>query len=109
VHDDVFDVLRRHATALCLHDLLPDHPVELTADWTYVRFHGPEALLRPYHGRYGPARLRVWVDRLGGWAADGVDAYAYFNNDWHANAVHDAVTLRDALGAAASVPGAAAG
>ena len=33
------------------------HPFELTADWTYVRFHGPDALEHPYHGSYGEARL----------------------------------------------------
>ena len=41
LHDDVFEVLRRHGAALCIHDLLADHPFELTTDWTYVRFHGP--------------------------------------------------------------------
>ena len=29
VHDDVFDVLRRHGAALCVHDLLADHPLVL--------------------------------------------------------------------------------
>ena len=64
LHDDVFEVLRRHHAALCIHDLLADHPVELTADWTYVRFHGPQALERPYHGAYGAERLRPWAERL---------------------------------------------
>lgn len=40
LHDDVFACLKRHDAALCLHDLLPDHPWERTADWAYVRFHG---------------------------------------------------------------------
>jgi uncharacterized protein YecE (DUF72 family) len=43
LHDDVYQVLRRHGTALCIHDLLPNHPWILTADWTYLRFHGPRA------------------------------------------------------------------
>jgi uncharacterized protein YecE (DUF72 family) len=41
LHEDVFEVLRRHGAALCIHDLLADHPWELTTDWTYIRFHGP--------------------------------------------------------------------
>jgi len=57
LHDDVFDLLRRHHAALCIHDLLADHPFELTADWTYVRFHGPDAQRQPYHGSYSGARL----------------------------------------------------
>ena len=58
IHDDVFEVLRRHGAALCIHDLLDNHPFELTTDWTYVRFHGPDALSTPYHGAYGPGPAR---------------------------------------------------
>jgi uncharacterized protein YecE (DUF72 family) len=97
LHDDVFEVLRRHRAALCIHDLLPDHPFELTTDWTYVRFHGPDALERPYHGSYGPERLRAWADRLGPILDDGHAVFAYFNNDWHGHAVTDATSLRDTL------------
>ena len=97
LHDDVFDVLRHHGAALCIHDLLSDHPFVLTTDWTYVRFHGPEALEQPYHGAYGPARLQPMVARLAAALADGCDVYAYFNNDWFGHAVHDATSLRAAL------------
>ena len=101
LHDDVFDVLRAHGAALCVHDLLPDHPFELTTDWTYVRFHGPDAINRPYHGSYGEDRLREWADRLQAVLDDGGDVYAYFNNDWYGNAVKDGRWLADRLGAAA--------
>jgi len=94
LHDDVFEVLRRHHAALCIHDLLADHPIELTADWTYVRFHGPQALERPYHGAYGPGRLRPWAERLAALLGSGHDVYAYFNNDWYGHAVRDAELLR---------------
>jgi uncharacterized protein YecE (DUF72 family) len=96
LHDEVFDCLARHEAALCIHDLLDDHPWILTADWTYVRFHGPDAVNEPYRGRYGPDRLAAASDRLMSWCATGVDAWAYFNNDWHANAWHDALWLREA-------------
>jgi uncharacterized protein YecE (DUF72 family) len=104
LHDDVFDVLARHGAALCLHDLLDQHPRIRTTDWTYVRFHGPNALEQPYHGRYGARRLAPWVDLLGSWADEGCDAYAYFNNDWDANAVADGTWLRDQLGSRVSAP-----
>jgi uncharacterized protein YecE (DUF72 family) len=90
LHDDVFEVLRRHGAALCIHDLLPDHPWIRTTDWTYVRFHGPEALTQKYWGRYGPDRLATPADRLAAWLAEGGDAYAYFNNDHLGHAVEDA-------------------
>jgi len=97
LHDDVYAVLRRHGAALCIHDLLPDHPTVLTTDWTYLRFHGPHALERPYHGAYTGRRLRSAARRIDGWLADGLDVYAYFNNDVAAAAVGDARWLRDHL------------
>ena len=102
IHDDVFDVLRRHETALCVHDLVADHPFLLTTDWTYVRFHGPDALRRPYRGSYGPDRLQWWADRLTPLLERGTGVYAYFNNDWHGRAVDDAVALRDRITSALS-------
>jgi uncharacterized protein YecE (DUF72 family) len=96
LHDDVYAVLARHGAALCVHDLLPDHPWIRTAPWTYVRFHGPRALEEAYHGRYGGRRLWRVADRLAAWLDDG-DVYAYFNNDYEGHAVADATWLRDRL------------
>ncbi|MCU1393183.1 MAG: hypothetical protein JWM34_1611 [Ilumatobacteraceae bacterium] len=97
LHDDTFEVLRRHGAALCIHDLLEDHPYEITADWTYVRFHGPHATTDPYRGRYGSGALRPWAERLGGQLDAGHDVYAYFNNDYDGAAVPDAQWLRHAI------------
>src|SRR6266542_3284799 len=97
LHDDVFDVLKRHGAALCIHDLIEKHPWERTTDWTYVRFHGPDALKVKYAGRYTGRRLAPVAKRLAGWRDDGCDVYAYFNNDWHGAAVEDAKWLRDRL------------
>jgi len=97
LHDDVYATLSRHGVALCIHDLLADHPWEVTTDWTYVRFHGPDALHRKYWGRYGPERLQVPAQRLAAWLGAGHDVYAYFNNDHEGSAVADATWLRAAL------------
>ena len=94
LHPSTYEVLRRHDAALCIHDLLPNHPVEMTAAWTYIRFHGPEAVAHPYRGRYGPERLTPWADRINGWLRARSDVYAYFNNDYDGHAVADAITLR---------------
>ncbi len=99
LHDDVYEVLRRHGAALCIHDLLPDHPWELTADWTYVRFHGPDAQRVKYLGLYGPERLEGAAARIAAWRDAGVDVYACFNNDHHGHAVTDARRLVDRLDA----------
>ncbi len=96
LHDDVFEVLHRHRAALCVHDLLADHPWERTTTWAYVRFHGPDAVANPYHGAYTGRRLWRVADRLGEWLHTG-DVYAYFNNDWHGAAIDDAIWLRRRL------------
>ena len=94
LRDDVYDVLRRHGAALCLHDLLPGLPWILTTDWTYVRFHGPAALEEKYVGRYGGRRLWRTAARLASRLDDGYDVYGYFNNDYHGHAIHDPVGSR---------------
>jgi uncharacterized protein YecE (DUF72 family) len=73
---EVFHVLREHRAALCIHDLLRHHPVEATADWTYIRFHGHAS-----GGRYGARRLTLAVHVIERFLGEGLDVYAYFNND----------------------------
>ena len=87
--DASFDVLRRHRAALCIHDLIDDHPRELTSDWAYLRFHGVG-----YGGSYPSQALVAWARRIRGWLARGWDVYAYFNNDREGHAVANAATLR---------------
>jgi uncharacterized protein YecE (DUF72 family) len=101
LHDEVYEVLRRHGAALCIHDLLEDHPWELTTGWTYVRFHGPDASARKYQGRYGEDGLAAAAGRLERWLAEGCDVYAYFNNDDSGFAVEDALLLAGRLRPAA--------
>jgi uncharacterized protein YecE (DUF72 family) len=95
--DEVFDVLSRHGAALVLHDLLADHPLVLTTDWTYLRFHGPDALSEPYVGRYTGRKLWRLAELARQWLAEGIDVYGYFNNDHGAAAVLDARWFRSRL------------
>lgn len=88
----VFDVLRTRGWALCIHDLLPDHPWEMTADFCYLRFHGVD-----YGGCYTEAQLEAVADRLRPWLDAGRDVYAYFNNDREGFAVVNALSLRSRL------------
>lgn len=97
LHDDVFACLERHGAALCVHDMLERHPWQRTAAWTYVRFHGPDAVRDKYHGRYGGRRLGPVARKLRDWMHDGTDVWAYFNNDYEGHAVHDARWLREHL------------
>lgn len=94
LHDDTFAALARHGAALCIHDLLDDHPFEVTTDWIYVRYHGPHATRTPYVGRYDGRRLRADAERYARLLDEGCDVYAYFNNDIDADAPVDARRLR---------------
>lgn len=97
LHDSVFDVLAAHEAALVIHDLIPDHPWERTAPFTYLRFHGPDAPDHPYGGRYTGRRLWRPAKRLASWLDEGCDVYAYFNNDQGGHAFEDARWLADRL------------
>ena len=97
---DVYRVLERHGAALCVHDLLADHPRVMTADFAYLRFHGPDPSA-PYEGSYSPQALSGAARRIRRHLAEGRDVYAYFDNDHGGAAVSDAERLRRYLGPAA--------
>jgi len=67
---------------------------ELTADFTFVRFHHGS---RGRRGNYSEAELDEWAERLDGWRGQ-VDVYAYFNNDWEGFAPRNALGLMQRLG-----------
>ncbi len=93
---EVYDVLRQFNVAFCIHDLAHmQTPLEITADFTYLRFHGPGAA--KYRGSYSNATLRNWANRISDWRAAGVDSYVYFNNDVGGHAITNAQTLRELL------------
>jgi uncharacterized protein YecE (DUF72 family) len=89
----VYDVLAEHNAALCAYDLGGNRsPVERTADFAYVRLHGPGG---PYQGRYDGRTLAGWARRFDRWRADGADVYCYFDNDEKGFAVDDARRLME--------------
>ncbi len=89
----VYGLLRRHNAALCVHDLIPDHPRLVTADWVYLRFHGAGD-----GGQYGHQALSGAARRVERHLAAGRDVFAYFNNDAHGYAISNAADLRRYLG-----------
>ncbi|HZR33100.1 MAG TPA: DUF72 domain-containing protein [Terriglobales bacterium] len=87
----VYDTLRRHNAALCIFELGGYHsPIEVTADFTYVRLHGPG---NKYQGSYPHQILRNWADRIAGWQSLR-DVYVYFDNDQAGYAVQNALELK---------------
>ncbi|NIP57915.1 MAG: DUF72 domain-containing protein [Gemmatimonadetes bacterium] len=90
--DEVFDVLESRGAALCVHDMLPDHPRRPTADFIYLRFHGPGE--ERYQGSYPHQALTAEARRIADELDEGLDVYAYFNNDPGGRAVDNARDLR---------------
>jgi uncharacterized protein YecE (DUF72 family) len=92
---EVYELLRAHDSALVIgdHPKRPFQAHELTAGWTFVRFHHGR---RGRNGNYSERELEEWKRRLAAWRAE-VDVYAYFNNDWEGYAVKNALWLRRRL------------
>jgi len=93
---EVYELLRTHGVALVIGDT-PKRPFqahELTADWTFVRFHEGT---RGRYSNYSKTELEEWALRIEEWAALG-DVYAYFNNDWNGYAVRNGLWLKRRLG-----------
>ena len=91
--DDVLALLREYNAAYCIYELAGYHtPFEITADWTYVRLHGPTQF--KYQGSYTDAQLETWAKRIRDWSRKLKAIYVYFDNDDSAHAVDNALTLK---------------
>lgn len=90
-----FELLRQHNAALCIYDLAGfQSPAEVTADFVYLRLHGPE---REYCGSYATSALERWANRCSAWSDGGLPVYCYFDNDERGYAVENALRLRSIL------------
>ncbi len=92
------DVLRAHGIAVVIADAAATWPYleHVTAEFAYVRLHGGTEL---YVSGYTDEALDAWAARIRGWTAEGIDTYAYFDNDAKVKAPHDAIALADRLAA----------
>jgi uncharacterized protein YecE (DUF72 family) len=93
--DEVYALLRSYDVALVIgdHPQRPFQSDELTAGWTFVRFHYGS---RGRNGNYSQRELEGWARRIETWL-EQADVYAYFNNDWHGYAVANGLWLRRRL------------
>jgi uncharacterized protein YecE (DUF72 family) len=93
---EVFSILRQYNAAFCIHDLGDmQTPLQITADFTYLRFHGPGEA--KYTGSYPRRELQKWAHRIDDWRQALAAIYVYFNNDVGGWAVKNALTLRELL------------
>jgi uncharacterized protein YecE (DUF72 family) len=96
-HDgEIATVLERRNAAFCVFDLAGEQSPRLTtADFAYIRLHGPGAA---YRGRYDNRALTRWAGYIAQWRKQGLDVYCYFDNDEAGYAFANAVRLAELVG-----------
>jgi uncharacterized protein YecE (DUF72 family) len=93
----VYEALRRHNAAYCIYELADfQSPIEITADFTYVRLHGPG---NKYQGDYSRQILRNWAKRIEAWRRSLRHVFVYFDNDQAGFAPKNALDLKKMIGA----------
>lgn len=94
--EDVFSILREFKVCACFVSMPGIESVEeVTSDFIYIRFHGAAEL---YASKYTKKQLALWRDLIDEYRSADLDVYAYFNNDYNAFAVENALTLEEMLG-----------
>jgi len=92
--DDVYALLREHGVALVIGDrpeVADFQAREMTADWTFVRFHHGR---RGRRGNYSIAELEEWRARVAQWRRER-EVFLYFNNDWEGFAIRNALWMAE--------------
>jgi uncharacterized protein YecE (DUF72 family) len=93
---EIYRVLRRHHAAFCIFEIAGFRSgMEITANFTYVRLHGPGG---PYQGSYSPEALAEWAERIGQWRRELRAISVYFDNDQAGFAPQNALALKNLIG-----------
>lgn len=92
LNERVYGVLRRHNASFCIYELAGFQTEHiLTADWTYIRLHGPGG---KYQGKYTTEQLRGWAEQIRKWQTALAAIYVYFDNDQAGYAAQNALELK---------------
>lgn len=98
----VYELLRGGNAAFCAYELAGRvAPRAITADFVYVRLHGPEGA---YRGQYEERTLAGWAQEFLRWADRGKEVFCFFDNDQAGYAAQDAGRIQSMLGPGASPP-----
>jgi uncharacterized protein YecE (DUF72 family) len=90
---EVCRILRKFNAAFCIYELAGYHtPLEITADFCYIRLHGPTT--GKYQGSYSQSRLQEWALWIEHQAKSLKAVYVYFDNDQAGYAAQNALALR---------------
>ncbi len=92
----VFEILSQYNAAFCAFDLEGrQSPVKLTADFAYIRLHGPGPA---YAGQYSDGAVSEWAGLFQSLLDKGIEVFCYFDNDENGYAAKDALRLREKIG-----------
>lgn len=91
---EVFKLLTHYQWALCIHDMMENHPRFITTNWVYFRYHGVD---HHYGGSYPSEKISHDANFFQQLARNGLDVYVYFNNDAKGYAVNNALELKQKL------------
>jgi uncharacterized protein YecE (DUF72 family) len=87
----ILQLLEAENVSLCISDHADaPAPREVTADWVYVRNHGPSGR---YHGSYNDEALADWAKDIRKWRGQGREVWCFFDNDVKSAAPQDARKL----------------
>ncbi len=93
--DRIYHLLEEAGAAFCIYDLAGHlSPKQLTAEFVYVRLHGPGAA---YQGSYQTEELCGWAGALSSWTRQGKDVFCFFDNDQKGYAAENALKLKEML------------
>jgi len=88
-------LLREHGAAFCMYEFAGRvSPKEVTADFVYIRLHGPGGA---YQGRYQRETLAAWAADISAWSAQRKEVFCYFDNDEAGFAALNALELQEML------------
>ena len=91
--EEIIHLLRQYHCAFCIYELAGHmSPVEVTADFVYVRLHGPG---NKYQGSYSEEQLKQWAEQCKEWQRQGLDVFVFFDNDERGYAAFNARTLKE--------------
>ena len=87
-----YEMMSKHRAAFCIYELAGLlSPKEVTADFIYIRLHGPG---KAYQGEYDTDALAGWAGAFYTWAKQGKEIFCYFDNDEAGYAAQDALRLQ---------------
>ena len=91
-NEEILSLLKKYNCAFCIYELAGHtSPVYITADFVYVRLHGPG---NKYQGSYTQRSLVQWARQCQQWLKTGLDVFVFFDNDEKGYAAFNAQSLK---------------